>query len=308
MNRPDDQDPVFEEYLKGETELSSRYRAAATQTPPATLDSAILTAAHREVKSKSKPFFSSWRLPLSIAAVIILGVGLAIFARHDPGFLSNGLDFGVAQNETLRSVVRGQFDKLADEPLQDRTKNGIAEEPNQRSTAPANKSPFSDTTSGDLVVMNERDATGQNKGLINGTAYPKAPPTVRRMENRAAPAPTIAVKSKKSRTLSSPPFGNPIKEPELAEANLQSEEKTSLRQSKPSLGGLTPKNTRLKSSLNADRQIEKIRKLWRNGDKEKAKKQLIAYLKAKPDYDIENLKQKLDSDFVDRTIKEFSKE
>jgi hypothetical protein len=69
--------------------LSRFYRAAAQEKPPAHLDSAILAAARREVRARPRhitlAFLSSWRLPLSLAAVIAVSVSLVTLMVEKTG-------------------------------------------------------------------------------------------------------------------------------------------------------------------------------------------------------------------------------
>ena len=56
--------------------LSGHYREGSTEVPPAHLDAAVLAAARREV-ARSR-FRRNWHLPASIAAVLVIGVSLAL--------------------------------------------------------------------------------------------------------------------------------------------------------------------------------------------------------------------------------------
>lgn len=60
--------------------LSGRYRAGSTEEPPAHLDAAILAAARREVVRSR--FARNWHLPASIAAVLVIGVSLALMTSE----------------------------------------------------------------------------------------------------------------------------------------------------------------------------------------------------------------------------------
>ena len=60
--------------------LSGHYRDGSTEVPPAHLDAAILAAARREV-ARSR-FRRNWHLPASIAAVLVIGVTLALMTSE----------------------------------------------------------------------------------------------------------------------------------------------------------------------------------------------------------------------------------
>ena len=60
--------------------LSGHYRDGSAEEPPAHLDTAILAAARREV-ARSR-FARNWHLPASIAAVLVIGVSLALMTSE----------------------------------------------------------------------------------------------------------------------------------------------------------------------------------------------------------------------------------
>jgi hypothetical protein len=72
---------------EGDTRLAALYRTAARDEPSAALDAAVRAAARREVGARpspaGSPFSRSWRVPLSIAAVILLSVSLVTVMREE---------------------------------------------------------------------------------------------------------------------------------------------------------------------------------------------------------------------------------
>jgi hypothetical protein len=76
---------------RDETERDSRlaalYRATTRDEPQPALDAAIRAAARREVGARPRPvgplFSRSWRVPLSIAAVVLLSVSLVTVIREE---------------------------------------------------------------------------------------------------------------------------------------------------------------------------------------------------------------------------------
>jgi hypothetical protein len=68
--------PEEQELEEQRSRLSGHYRAGSTEEPSARLDAAILAAARREV-GRSR-FARNWHLPASIAAVLVIGVSLAL--------------------------------------------------------------------------------------------------------------------------------------------------------------------------------------------------------------------------------------
>jgi len=68
--------------------LDRLYREAAREEPPARLDAAILAAAHREAGARPRPLSAplrAWRVPVSIAAVVVLSVSLVTVMREEGG-------------------------------------------------------------------------------------------------------------------------------------------------------------------------------------------------------------------------------
>jgi hypothetical protein len=63
------------------SEVSERYRAGAEDEPPVRLDAAILSAARREVEQPRKR--RHWQVPVSIAAMLVIGVSLVLLVREN---------------------------------------------------------------------------------------------------------------------------------------------------------------------------------------------------------------------------------
>jgi hypothetical protein len=82
----------FDRMLESSRELRARYRDASSEEPPPELDDAIRAHARRAVASRPRaagsPFLSRWRLPLSLAAMLMLSATLTIMVtrngRHIP--------------------------------------------------------------------------------------------------------------------------------------------------------------------------------------------------------------------------------
>ena len=74
MNEPDDRE--LEQYLKGDSPLSRRYRDASAESAPPELDEAILARARAELRRKPGSL-NRYLAPLALAASVMLGVNLA---------------------------------------------------------------------------------------------------------------------------------------------------------------------------------------------------------------------------------------
>ena len=73
MTQPDDRE--LEQYLKGDSKLSRRYRDASGETSPPDLDEAILAQARAELRRK--PNLNRLLAPVALAASLVIGVNLA---------------------------------------------------------------------------------------------------------------------------------------------------------------------------------------------------------------------------------------
>lgn len=81
------------EALMVEAALGRAYREAATESPSPALDARILAAAERAVQAPPRRIARRWAVPLSLAAVVMLSVGVVLRIMHegaleDPGSLS----------------------------------------------------------------------------------------------------------------------------------------------------------------------------------------------------------------------------
>ena len=83
---PKDRD--LEELLGATDALRQQYHVASQEEPPTRLDEAIRAAARREVRARpltiGPGFGASWRIPASIAAVVVVSVTVAVMvSRHE---------------------------------------------------------------------------------------------------------------------------------------------------------------------------------------------------------------------------------
>jgi hypothetical protein len=82
MNGEERDDELLKEYLEGESELSRLYRQDAQEQPDPRLDARILAEARRAVSTRRRvvhsPFARHWLVPASLAAVLVLSVGVVV--------------------------------------------------------------------------------------------------------------------------------------------------------------------------------------------------------------------------------------
>src|SRR5690554_5278664 len=89
-NQKDDQ--AFEEYMKGGSSLSGRYKSESTEEPPEQLNARILAAAKKAVDSKTPGAGSPgyrWYVPFTLAAVVVISFSI-VFRIHDRESLPAG--------------------------------------------------------------------------------------------------------------------------------------------------------------------------------------------------------------------------
>lgn len=86
----DVRDPAWEEELAASGDIRARVRdALAEDGPPAALDAAILAAAHRAAgagpRTVKRGWLTTWRVPLSAAAVLVLATSLSVLLYEEGG-------------------------------------------------------------------------------------------------------------------------------------------------------------------------------------------------------------------------------
>lgn len=75
-------DKALEDYLQGGSDLSRRYQSGSEVEPRKELDAAIIKAARTAIAGPRGPVSRSWYVPLSLAAVVVIGVGV-IFRMYE---------------------------------------------------------------------------------------------------------------------------------------------------------------------------------------------------------------------------------
>jgi len=76
------EDQHLKDYLKGGSDLSRHYRGESEEKPPAHVDAVILRAAQYAARKHRKPVTPLWYVPLSLAAVLVIGVSV-LLSMHD---------------------------------------------------------------------------------------------------------------------------------------------------------------------------------------------------------------------------------
>lgn len=80
---------VFDRYLQGDSALSKIYKSATSEAPPPDLDAAILAkaryAAEAHALMRRRQMLQRWMIPASLAAALLLTVGLVTFVSEHGG-------------------------------------------------------------------------------------------------------------------------------------------------------------------------------------------------------------------------------
>ena len=121
MTNQSREDNDLEALLARESDISRTWRATSTEQPPATLDDAIRAAARRAVSARPQvsgsSFVARWRVPLSIAALVVVSASLTLLIseekQHLPGMTSQDLPRAAAPPRMESSVTPGKRDEEA---------------------------------------------------------------------------------------------------------------------------------------------------------------------------------------------------
>lgn len=294
--------------VERDAKLAALYRAAAREEPPPALDDAIRAAARRAVASRpqrvSPSFIRSWRLPLSIAAVMILTVSLVTVMREE------------APEIMLPSGgVLGEADQKQAGPVADTGESATAVQKTllphaERSDSVGLRPPAQSGSSGiglrDSRVAPERAAESRKDVATLGRVETDAP-TVPAPAQRAQPEAFPGDDGARDNKMAAPaPLPATIPAPAAgaaAEGKVQSKSEpasadTALRESsrarveadiQPSAalpasrmaGAIQPR-----AELAPDKWLERIEELRRQGKLEEARTSLAEFRKRFPDHEL----------------------
>ena len=85
MTNTNSDNKLLEEYLQGRSPLSDIYHATAQAQPPVALDRELRKQAKQAVGTRvaASPFSSNWMIPTSLAAILVLTVGVVVLLPND---------------------------------------------------------------------------------------------------------------------------------------------------------------------------------------------------------------------------------
>jgi hypothetical protein len=177
--------PEEQELEKSGAEVAEHYRAAAQDEPSARVDAAILEAARREVKPPAhRP--RDWQIPASIAAMVIIGVAMALLVRENqapPPSLDTANEAKLAKQAPPHMAMKTQ-PKPSTDSIRERPSRERSPRPD-RTLSPQQPPPLA-----------ARDSALQDNGGGRASAPAPAPAT------SAGPAGNAAAESKKAELMS----------------------------------------------------------------------------------------------------------
>ena len=241
-------------------QVSERYRAGAQDEPPAKLDAAIRAAANREV-AEPRPG-RNWKMPASIAAMLVIGVSIVLLVRdHEPPLPS--LDHPAAEEAKLAKPAPSQ---LAMKALPRAKADFYREDrPSRERTARPDREP---------VARDEVAATRANE--MSGASVPSAAPS----PASAAPA-TAASESPVEREKSAMSESGKVVAGTKAAASADA-----AIASRGAVQALRKQEQAAAVPLQPDDWLRKIDHLLRDGKEADAREQLLGFHKQFPQYPV----------------------
>jgi len=258
----------LEEYLKGNSFISRRYRKEAMAEPSPHLDAAIIAAAKKAAENKktvSGPFTAGWYIPLSLAAVVVISFSVVfkIYDRDGQQIFSDQaelkskipaaeLDSAMGQDAGEASGMMGD-EIRSKEAIEAETQSGSSSLPAMREdySAPAPEPQKKNQNIEEIGVDIYKDELSGSRQAIQ--------------EPAAMPAPTESAV-------------------ELSDEKLR-KQKSDTAVVTGAAAGLVP-----------EQWFEIINRLWFDGDEEGAYRGLKNFLADYPDYPLDELKNNLPQD------------
>jgi hypothetical protein len=241
--------PEEQELEEQRSRLSGHYRAGSTEEPPAHLDAAILAAARREV-TRSR-FARNWHFPASIAAVLVIGVSLAL--------MTSEIEDPLPPLDTSAGVATGEARQAAPAPAMKRE--------SRARPAPQTGIASESRPSRERSARSDREADTLQNSAAEPADVAAAAPSI------AAPAPAPALKQFEA---AAPPESVAEQKSALADSAPGKRATAALR--KEAAGSsATPADA-------PEEWLKRIGDLLRNGNTAQAREQMAEFRKRYPDY------------------------
>ena len=202
-------DKVLKEYLSGKSSLSRTYRQQAKEEPSSAVDDAVRTAARRELNAGpqhiANPFGYQWAVPASLAAMLILGIGLVIFMSDETGvtpFSSDFLEEKVMERDITPPATR--LDRFADDKAETPIAHTVGQRPEKK--AKTEKSTTTDSLS-DARKRLQPASTSKIKQKSRARRAAERPQVQPRQQNKPASVIPDAVKPMLQMEMEAPATG-----------------------------------------------------------------------------------------------------
>jgi resuscitation-promoting factor RpfA len=241
--------PEEQELEELRSRLSGHYRAGSTEEPPAHLDAAVLAAARREVERSR--FTRNWRLPASIAAVLVIGVSLAL--------MTSEIEDPLPPPDTSAGVAAGQTGQASPALMmkQDSQARPAARPGIERESRPSRE----------RSARSDREAdTRQNSAAEHADSAAAAPSV-------APPAPAPALQQFEAAV----PSESVVEQKSALADSAQGKRASAALRKEAAPSSATPADA-------PEEWLKRIGDLLRNGKTAQAREQLAEFRKRYPDY------------------------
>ena len=241
--------PEEQELEESRSALSGHYRAGSNEEPPVHLDAAILATARREVRRSR--FVRNWQLPVSIAAVFVIGVSLALMTSEiDDPLPPPDTSAGVSAAKSEQDVTSRT--RKREPQAQHLPRSGVEREERPSRERTARRDP-------EWVRQNSAAEHADSAAGVSSVAAPPAAPALQQFE---AGAPPESVAEQKS----------------MVADSAQGQRATAALSKKAA-----PSSSDAPASA-PEEWLKSIEDLLRNGKTVQAREQLVAFRKRHPDY------------------------
>ena len=253
-------DKALKDYLQGGSDLSRRYHAGEAE-PPAHLDAAIIKAARSATTKRNGLQTRSWYVPLSLAAVVVIGVSI-VFRLYE--YQGNQLLSEPERDQLFDSIKSGK-----------EVRQGAAAPPGMVASPPQTTQPVPDKDD----VKNETRKGAVLEEQENMPAKKQVPAAALRMLKKEAIAPREAgaAMEEKARATGESPASTASEMMEPGQAAALG-----------ALGG---------ARYSASTWLADIKQLWEAGKKDEAVAGLKQFLITYPDYPHADIIKQLPGDF-----------
>lgn len=169
--------------------LDRVYAARSRDEPPVSLDDAIRAAVRREVRAKPRAFqaaLGGWRVPISIAAILIVSVTVVMLMREERGELPQVAPreenaSGALHQQTVRPALRDSAEESRPQQPENRAPKPL---PEGQRTTPASPGAQSALPSQSAALERMKDS-----GAASGSGALEAAPSAPKASPGAAPVP-----------------------------------------------------------------------------------------------------------------------